>query len=44
MSTPDARAHSAVHVLKGAVTQVLGPRRFTFAQMLGGWQSPQGED
>ncbi len=30
MSTPEARAHSAVHVLKGAVTRVLGPRRFTF--------------
>lgn len=30
MSAPEVRAHSAVHVLKGAVTNVLGPRRFTF--------------
>jgi alanyl-tRNA synthetase len=26
----EVRAHSAIHVLKGAVTKVLGPRRFTF--------------
>jgi len=32
MSTPEVRAHSATHVLRGAVTKVLGPRRFTFAQ------------
>jgi alanyl-tRNA synthetase len=25
------RAHSAMHVLKGAVVEVLGPKRFTFA-------------
>jgi alanyl-tRNA synthetase len=31
----EARAHSALHVLKGAVTKVLGPRRFTYAQVLG---------
>jgi alanyl-tRNA synthetase len=31
VSAPDVRAHSAVHVLKGAVTKVLGPKRFTFA-------------
>jgi alanyl-tRNA synthetase len=30
MSTQDVRAHSAIHVLKGAVTKVLGSRRFTF--------------
>ena len=30
-SAEEVRAHSAVHVLKGAVTKVLGPRRFTFA-------------
>ncbi|MDG6966506.1 MAG: hypothetical protein JRN23_04395 [Nitrososphaerota archaeon] len=27
----DARVHSAVHLLKGAVTRVIGPRRVTFA-------------
>ncbi len=27
----ESRAHSAIHVLTGAVTNVLGPRRFTFA-------------
>ena len=32
MSAPEARAHSAVHVLRGAVTKVIGPRKFTFAQ------------
>jgi alanyl-tRNA synthetase len=32
----DVRAHSAVHVLKGAVTKVLGPTRFTYAEALGG--------
>ena len=32
MSTKDFRAHSAIHVLEGAVTKVLGPRKFTFAQ------------
>jgi alanyl-tRNA synthetase len=32
MSSTEVRAHSAVHVLKGAVTKVLGPRRLTFAQ------------
>jgi alanyl-tRNA synthetase len=32
MSAPEVRAHSAAHVLKGAVTKVLGPRRFTFVQ------------
>jgi alanyl-tRNA synthetase len=36
MSTPEVRAHSAVHVLKGAVTKVLGPKRFTFALVSGG--------
>jgi alanyl-tRNA synthetase len=30
MSAMEVRAHSAVHVLKGAVTKVLGPRRFAF--------------
>ena len=28
----DVRAHSAIHVLKGATNKVLGPRKFTFAQ------------
>jgi alanyl-tRNA synthetase len=32
MTSTEVRAHSAVHVLKGAVTKVLGPKRFTFAQ------------
>jgi len=32
MSAPEVRAHSAVHVLKGAVTKVLGPRRFTSSE------------
>jgi alanyl-tRNA synthetase len=32
----EVRAHSAVHVLKGAVTRVLGPRRFTNSQATGG--------
>ena len=32
MSSPEVRAHSAVHVLKGAVTKVLGPRRFAFGE------------
>jgi alanyl-tRNA synthetase len=32
MSSPEARAHSAIHVVKGAVTRVLGPRRFTFGE------------
>jgi len=32
LSTPEVRAHSAAHVLKGAVVKVLGPRRFTFSQ------------
>jgi alanyl-tRNA synthetase len=32
LSSPEARAHSAIHVLKGAVTRVLGPRRFTFGE------------
>ena len=32
-SAAGARAHSAVHVLKGAVTSVLGQRRFTFAEI-----------
>jgi len=32
MSATEVRAHSAVHVLKGAVTKVVGPRKFTFAQ------------
>jgi alanyl-tRNA synthetase len=32
VSATEVRAHSAVHVLKGAVTKVLGPKRFTFAQ------------
>ena len=35
----DVRAHSAIHVLKGAVTKVLGPRRFTFAQV---WEGGAG--
>ncbi len=35
----DVRAHSAVHVLKGAVTHVLGPRRFTFGQV---WEGGAG--
>jgi alanyl-tRNA synthetase len=36
-SSPDAdgeaRAHSAIHVLKGAVTKVLGQRQFTSAKL-----------
>ncbi|MDA4115638.1 MAG: alanyl-tRNA editing protein [Thaumarchaeota archaeon] len=32
MSSPEVRAHSAIHVLKGAVTKVLGPRRFVFGE------------
>lgn len=28
----EVRAHSAIHVLKGAVTKVLGPRRFIFGE------------
>jgi len=32
MSSPEVRAHSAVHVMKGAVTKVLGPRRFVFGE------------
>src|SRR5580704_484005 len=32
MSATDVRTHSAAHVLKGAVTKVLGPRKFTFVQ------------
>src|SRR5229473_676794 len=32
-SAADVRPHSAVHVLQGAVTQVLGPSRFTSAQI-----------
>jgi alanyl-tRNA synthetase len=32
MSSPEVRAHSAIHVLKGAVTRVLGPRRFVFGE------------
>ena len=32
MSAPEVRSHSAVHVLKGAVTKVLGPKKFTFVQ------------
>ena len=35
----DVRAHSAIHVLKGAVTKVLGPRRFTFGQA---WEGGAG--
>jgi Ser-tRNA(Ala) deacylase AlaX len=31
----EVRAHSAVHLLQGAVRSVLGPRRFTSAQTLG---------
>jgi alanyl-tRNA synthetase len=31
-SDAETRAHSAVHVLKGAVTKVLGPRRFVFGE------------
>jgi alanyl-tRNA synthetase len=30
MATQDVRAHSSVHVLKGAVMKVLGPRHFIF--------------
>jgi alanyl-tRNA synthetase len=33
MSSTEVRAHSAVHILKGAVTKVLGPKKFTFAQV-----------
>jgi alanyl-tRNA synthetase len=29
-SSSDTRGHSAAHVLKGAVTKVLGPRKFAF--------------
>jgi len=29
----EVRAHSAVHVLKGAVRRVLGPRRFTLGEV-----------
>ncbi len=32
MSTAEVRAHSAVHVMKGAVTKVLGPRRIVFGE------------
>ena len=32
MSSPEVRSHSAMHVLKGAVTKVLGPRRFVFGE------------
>jgi len=32
MSTAEVRAHSAVHVMKGAVTKVLGPRRVVFGE------------
>ena len=32
MSSPEVRAHSAVHVMKGAVTKVLGPKRFVFGE------------
>ena len=32
MSAHEVRTHSAAHVLKGAVTKVLGPRRFTLVQ------------
>ena len=32
----EVRAHSAIHVLKGAVTKILGPKRFTYAQIWGG--------
>lgn len=28
----DPRGHTALHVLRGAVTSVMGPRRFSFAQ------------
>lgn len=31
-SAAEVRAHSAVHVLKGAVAKVLGPRKFTFGE------------
>ncbi len=31
-SADEVRAHSAIHVLKGAATKVLGKRRFVFAQ------------
>jgi Ser-tRNA(Ala) deacylase AlaX len=31
-SATGARAHSAVHVVKGAVANVLGPRKFTFGE------------
>jgi alanyl-tRNA synthetase len=31
-SAAGVRAHSAVHVLKGAVSNVLGPRKFTFGE------------
>jgi alanyl-tRNA synthetase len=33
LSSTEVRAHSAVHVVKGAVTRVLGTRKFTFAQV-----------
>ena len=32
MSTSEVRAHSAVHVVKGAVTKVLGPRHVIFGE------------
>jgi alanyl-tRNA synthetase len=32
MSSQEVRAHSAIHVLKGAVTKVLGPKRFVFGE------------
>ncbi|MGH9919060.1 MAG: alanyl-tRNA editing protein [Nitrososphaerales archaeon] len=32
MSSQEVRSHSAIHVLKGAVTEVLGPRRFVFGE------------
>ena len=32
MSSLEVREHSAVHVIKGAVTKVLGPRRFVFGE------------
>ena len=31
-SAEEVRAHSAVHVLKGAVTKVIGPRHVTFGE------------
>ena len=32
----DARAHTAVHVVKGAVARVLGPRKFTYGEEVDG--------